>query len=134
MWPNAFHAAYIIVSTTKTKRQYENFRRKQPQNHGVENKVTFTDVMRDRMSATRNTLKKITHNQANSRFIQKLTLCQECTTRLRKPENVVYNNTQNKDKQGNWRNTWPSFFWDVLSCRQESDRVYFHKIYPPMHL
>jgi hypothetical protein len=42
-------------------------------------------------------------------------LCQECVRFLKKPDNYAVMTAYQKDRMLDWKNTWPSFMWDLLS-------------------
>ncbi len=42
-------------------------------------------------------------------------LCQECVWFLKKPDNYAVMTACQKDKMLDWKNTCPSFMWDLLS-------------------
>ena len=42
-------------------------------------------------------------------------LCQECVRFLEKPDNYSVMTQGEKNQMLDWKNTWPSFMWDLLS-------------------
>merc|ERR1711923_608825 len=49
-------------------------------------------------------------------------LCRECRNYLMDPSDIE------------WKNTWPSFLWNLLSGKDASTGRFFHKVYDPKYL
>jgi len=47
--------------------------------------------------------------------VMEYSLCQECVRFLKKPDNFAVMTACQKDRMLDWKNTWPSFMWDLLS-------------------
>ena len=45
-------------------------------------------------------------------------LCQECVRFLEKPDNYSVITQGKRNQMLDWKNTWPSFMWDLLSSPQ----------------
>jgi hypothetical protein len=58
-------------------------------------------------------------------------LCQECVWFLKKPDNYAVMTACQKDRMLDWKNTWPSFMWDLLSSphnRREHPKKWWRMI------
>jgi hypothetical protein len=61
-----------------------------------------------------NTLAKVKPKNRHTPVME-YSLCQECVRFLKKPDNYAVMTACQKDRMLDWKNTWPSFMWDLLS-------------------
>ncbi len=61
-----------------------------------------------------NTLAKVKPKNRNTPVME-YSLCQECVWFLKKPDNYAVMTACQKDRMLDWKNTRPSFMWDLLS-------------------
>jgi hypothetical protein len=61
-----------------------------------------------------NTFAKVKPKNRNTPVME-YSLCQECVWFLKKPDNYTVMTACQKDRMLDWKNTWQSFMWDLLS-------------------
>ena len=99
----------------------------------LEYKMVFHNVLSNHVRKTRHSLKKIMHSDETDENALMYTLCQECYNFLSADEEIGKSPYQKK-RMADWKNTWPAFFWDLLSGTEVGSLKPIHEIYSPLEI
>ena len=91
------------------------------------------DVLSSSIRRFKCQLRLVLYHGVGTRLFMSYTLCKECKNYLKKLDDPLEEKEAIKHA-ADWKNTWPSFLWNLLSGKEVSTGRRFHVSYEPVRL